>query len=115
MTEKFGPFAGWAHNTLFIAELPGVRNRVAEAERLARKEERKEKGGLQDDDSSDDDSSDEGDSESGDERSAPSPPPAKKRNTAAARAAEAAATFNKIKAEEGGEEAVPRTPLTERE
>lgn len=103
MTEKFGPFAGWAHNTLFIAELPGVRNRVAEAERLARKEERKEKGGLQDDDSSDD------------ERSAPSPPPAKKRNTAAARAAEAAATFNKIKAEEGGEEAVPRTPLTERE
>lgn len=109
MTKKFGPFAGWAHNTLFIAELPGVRDKVAEVERLAR---RKEKGGVKDEGENESTSSDDGSdsgSDSEEEEAAAKPPAAKKRNTAAARAAEAAATFNKIKAEEGGQ-AVPRTP-----
>lgn len=112
LTEKFGPYAGWAHNTLFIAELPGVRDRVAEAERLARKLKGKaeEAEGGEEEDS--DDSESESESDCDGEEEDRKPPPAKKRNTAAARAAEAAATFNKIKREEeaGGAAAVPRTP-----
>ena len=113
LTEKFGPYAGWAHNTLFIAELPGVRDRVAEAERLARKGKGKAEeaeGGEEEEDS--DDSESESESDSDGEEEDRKLPPAKKRNTAAARAAETAATFNKIKREEeaGGAAAVPRTP-----
>lgn len=109
LTRKFGPFAGWAHNTLFIAELPGTREKVAEFERLARRKKEKGGGGGGGESGSGSSSDDESGSESEEEEEeAAAKPPAKKRDTAAARAAEAAATFNKIKAEEG--RAVPGTP-----
>ena len=108
LTKKFGPFAGWAHNTLFIAELPGVRERVAEGERLAKKGRRGGAAEAEDGEGSGESESDSESESEGEGESEAEKPPAKKRNTAAARAAEAAATFNKIKQEEGG--AVPRTP-----
>lgn len=93
LAERFGPFAGWAHNALFIAELPGVRDEVA---RMEREERRKKRKGGDDVDESDDSDGSDDESESGSDFDEEQKPKAaaqkkKKRTTMAARRAEESA------------------------